>query len=102
MDGGAELVSELHGGGRLVDHVLGGTEETTIGFIRLKALAAEGALRYPVIAVGEAVRDLSFARQALSLEYLAGGAGLARGVHPVPVEIERELSRRLQVVGEGV
>ena len=101
MDGGAELVSELHGGGRLVDRVLGGTEETSTGFIRLKALGAEGVLRYPVIAVEEAVRDLSFALQALSLEYLVGGPRLGRGVHPVPVGIDRELGRRPQVVGEG-
>ena len=102
MDDGAELVSELHGGGRLVERVLGGTEATTAGARRVKALAAQGLLRYPVIAVEDAVGDLSLTRQALALEHLAGGARLGRGVHPLPVDIERELSRRPQVVGEGV
>ena len=55
MDDGADLVSLLHRGrSELLPTVLGGTEETTTGVIRLNAMAADGALRYPVIAVNEA------------------------------------------------
>ena len=55
MDDGADLVSMLHRGrAELLPTVLGGTEETTTGVIRLNAMAADGALRYPIIAVNEA------------------------------------------------
>ena len=55
MDDGADLVSLLHRGrSELLPTVLGGTEETTTGVIRLNAMAADGALRYPIIAVNEA------------------------------------------------
>ncbi|KAA6183673.1 adenosylhomocysteinase [Thiohalocapsa marina] len=56
LDDGADLVSELHKTQRdLLDGMLGGTEETTTGVIRLRAMAAEGALRYPVVAVNDAL-----------------------------------------------
>ena len=55
MDDGADLVSMLHRGrAELLPQVAGGTEETTTGVIRLNAMAADGALRYPIIAVNEA------------------------------------------------
>ena len=56
MDDGADLVSTLHKDRRerLAD-VRGGTEETTTGVIRLRAMAAAGALAYPVIAVNDAM-----------------------------------------------
>ncbi len=55
MDDGADLVTVLHrNGGRVLDRVIGGTEETTTGVVRLKAMAAQGKLRYPIIAVNEA------------------------------------------------
>ncbi len=55
MDDGADLVTVLHrNGGRVLERVVGGTEETTTGVIRLKAMAAQGKLRYPIIAVNEA------------------------------------------------
>jgi adenosylhomocysteinase len=55
MDDGADLVSTLHSDrSELLDMVRGGTEETTTGVIRLKSMAAEGVLRYPVIAVNDA------------------------------------------------
>lgn len=55
MDDGADLVSTLHKERRdLLKHVLGGTEETTTGVIRLRAMAADGALGFPVIAVNDA------------------------------------------------
>lgn len=54
MDDGADLVSTLHTDRQeLLDGVLGGTEETTTGVIRLRALAREGRLRYPIIAVND-------------------------------------------------
>jgi adenosylhomocysteinase len=55
MDDGADLVSTLHKErSDLIKKVIGGTEETTTGVIRLRAMAAEGALRYPIIAVNDA------------------------------------------------
>jgi len=55
MDDGADLVSTLHSErSDLIDFVLGGTEETTTGIIRLKSMAAGGVLRYPIIAVNDA------------------------------------------------
>ena len=56
MDDGADLVSTLHKDRRdLLDNVIGGTEETTTGVIRLRAMAADGALAFPVIAVNDAM-----------------------------------------------
>lgn len=55
MDDGADVVSTLHKSERaLLKGVIGGTEETTTGVIRLKAMAADGALEYPIIAVNDA------------------------------------------------
>ena len=56
MGDGADLVSTLHKDRRdLLDGVIGGTEETTTGVIRLRAMAADGALAFPVIAVNDAM-----------------------------------------------
>jgi len=56
MDDGADLVTVLHTQKPdLLPNVVGGTEETTTGVIRLKAMAAAGALKFPVIAVNEAM-----------------------------------------------
>ncbi|RKQ61622.1 adenosylhomocysteinase [Thermovibrio guaymasensis] len=56
MDDGADLISTLHMKHReLIPEVIGGTEETTTGVIRLRAMAKDGALTYPVIAVNEAL-----------------------------------------------
>ena len=55
MDDGADLVSTIHSERpELIDGVLGGTEETTTGIIRLKSMAADGVLQYPIIAVNDA------------------------------------------------
>jgi len=56
MDDGADLVSTIHSG-PVAKHnnIIGGTEETTTGVIRLRALAEEGKLRYPIIAVNDAL-----------------------------------------------
>ncbi|HEY6608365.1 MAG TPA: adenosylhomocysteinase [Candidatus Limnocylindria bacterium] len=56
MDDGADLVNEVHTTRReLLDEVVGGTEETTTGVIRLRAMANDGKLAYPVVAVNEAL-----------------------------------------------
>ena len=55
MDDGADLVSTLHRERPAqVAEVIGGTEETTTGVIRLRAMAADGALGYPIVAVNDA------------------------------------------------
>ena len=55
MDDGADLVATLHGDRTdLMENIIGGMEETTTGVIRLKSLADEGNLKYPVIAVNDA------------------------------------------------
>ena len=55
MDDGADLVSTIHKHpDRFGKDIVGGTEETTTGVIRLKSLDAQGQLRYPVIAVNDA------------------------------------------------
>src|SRR5512136_3453241 len=56
MDDGADLVSTIHKDRReLLAGMIGGTEETTTGVIRLRAMAADGALNFPVIAVNDAM-----------------------------------------------
>jgi adenosylhomocysteinase len=55
MDDGADLVSVLHTKRKeLLAGVQGGTEETTTGIIRLRSMAADGVLKYPIIAVNDA------------------------------------------------
>jgi adenosylhomocysteinase len=55
MDDGADLVSTLHSRRRtLIREIIGGTEETTTGVIRLRSMAAKGVLAYPIIAVNDA------------------------------------------------
>jgi adenosylhomocysteinase len=55
MDDGADVVSVIHGDRRdLARGILGGTEETTTGVIRLKAMAAQKVLLYPIISVNDA------------------------------------------------
>jgi adenosylhomocysteinase len=57
MDDGADLVSRFHSEDTnpvFVENVLAGTEETTTGVIRLKSMAADGVLQYPIIAVNDA------------------------------------------------
>ena len=56
LDDGVDLISTLHQQRTdLLTAMLGGTEETTTGVIRLRAMATDGALRYPVIAVNDAM-----------------------------------------------
>ncbi|MFQ5876141.1 MAG: adenosylhomocysteinase [Acidobacteriota bacterium] len=84
---------------RLREHV----DQYTLGDGRRINLLAEGRLVNLAAAEGHpaAVMDMSFANQALACEHLArNGASLARQVHPVPVEIDREIARlKLETMG---
>jgi adenosylhomocysteinase len=56
MDDGADLVSTIHKSRReLIPDMLGGTEETTTGIVRLRAMAKAGALQFPMMAVNDAL-----------------------------------------------
>jgi adenosylhomocysteinase len=56
MDDGADLVGTLHKARRdALGDVIGGTEETTTGVIRLRAMAADKVLEYPIVAVNDAL-----------------------------------------------
>jgi adenosylhomocysteinase len=55
MDDGADLVSTVHKKPQFFSDIIGGTEETTTGVIRLKAMANDGVLKYPIIAVNDAL-----------------------------------------------
>lgn len=56
MDDGADLVSTLHKTRReVMPNVIGGTEETTTGIVRLRAMANDGALEFPMMAVNDAL-----------------------------------------------
>jgi adenosylhomocysteinase len=55
MDDGADVVGRIHAEfPEALADIIGGTEETTTGVIRLEAMAADGALKYPIVAVNEA------------------------------------------------
>jgi adenosylhomocysteinase len=61
MDDGADLVSTLHKDSKgLLNGVICGTEETTTGVIRLRAMAEKGFLKYPIIAVNDAYTKYLF------------------------------------------
>jgi adenosylhomocysteinase len=61
MDDGADLVSAIHKERTdLLQHIVGGTEETTTGVIRLRALAKQGKLAFPIIAVNDALTKHMF------------------------------------------
>jgi adenosylhomocysteinase len=61
MDDGADVVSVLHSDKRdLLGNIVGGTEETTTGVIRLRSMAADGVLAYPIIAVNDAMTKHMF------------------------------------------
>jgi adenosylhomocysteinase len=61
LDDGADLIATVHGDHKeYLSAIMGGCEETTTGVVRLKALAEEGALKYPVIAVNDAETKMMF------------------------------------------
>jgi adenosylhomocysteinase len=56
MDDGADLVTQLHTKrSELIKNIIGGTEETTTGVIRLRSMEKDGVLKYPIIAVNDAL-----------------------------------------------
>ncbi|NLI09306.1 MAG: adenosylhomocysteinase [Elusimicrobia bacterium] len=61
MDDGADVISSIHKQwGKEENNIIGGTEETTTGVIRLKAMQKDGALKYPVIAVNDSMTKHMF------------------------------------------
>ncbi len=61
LDDGADLIFTIHNKHKeLIPHIIGGTEETTTGVHRLRAMAQDGALKYPVIAVNDAETKWDF------------------------------------------
>lgn len=61
MDDGADLVSTIHSKKReLIPNIIGGTEETTTGVIRLKSMETKGVLEFPIVAVNEAMTKYFF------------------------------------------
>jgi adenosylhomocysteinase len=60
MDDGADVVTELHSGKGDISRVIGGTEETTTGVVRLTSMAEKGVLKYPIIAVNNAETKWDF------------------------------------------
>jgi len=55
MDDGADVVGRIHADRpEMLESIIGGTEETTTGVIRLQAMAEDGALKYPIVAVNDA------------------------------------------------
>ncbi len=61
IDDGADLVSTLHSEKKnMVGNVIGGTEETTTGVIRLRSMEKDKALRYPIIAVNDSMTKFLF------------------------------------------
>lgn len=60
IDDGADLVSTLHQRDKLPSEIIGGTEETTTGVLRLRSLEREGVLRYPIVAVNDAQTKYMF------------------------------------------
>ena len=120
MDDGADLISQLHGEGHgrdLVGDVIGGTEETTTGVIRLRAMEKEGVLAFPVIAdnrygTGQSTVDgilratniLLAGKTVVVAGYGMCGRGVATrakgmGAHVVVTEIEP--MRALEAVMDG-
>jgi adenosylhomocysteinase len=128
MDDGCDLVATIHKERReLIPGVIGGTEETTTGVIRLRAMAAEGALEFPVLAVNEAdtkhLFDNRYGTGQSTLDGIiratnillagktvvvcgygwwgGGGANRARGMGAHVVVTEVEPTRALEAVMDG-
>ena len=90
MDDGADVVSVLHGDRTdVLGEVIGGTEETTTGVIRLKALEAEGKLGYPIVAVNDAITKHFFDNR-----YGTGQSTLDGIIRATNILVRRHAARR--------
>jgi adenosylhomocysteinase len=128
IDDGADLVVAVHAqGGEALKALRGGTEETTTGLVRLRALAAEGGLHRPVLAVNESFTERAFndrygtgqsaldgilratnlllaGRTLVVLGYGPAGQGVAqraRGAGAIVIVCEVEPLRALEAAMEG-
>jgi adenosylhomocysteinase len=128
IDDGAELIVTAHAGATpLAPTLLGATEETTTGLVRLRAMASEGALRCPVLAVNETLTERVFndrygtgqstldgilratnllfaGRAVVVLGYGAAGRGIAaraKGAGAVVIVCEVDPVRALEARMEG-
>ena len=120
MDDGADLISQLHGESNvskdLARNVIGGTEETTTGVIRLRAMEKEGVLAFPVIAVNDAdTKHLFDNRYGTGQSTIAGkivvvagygmcGRGVASRAHGMGAHVvvtETAPMRALEAVMDG-
>ena len=97
MDDGCDLVTRAAHASATTElaDVIGGTEETTTGVIRLRAMAAEGALKFPVVAVNEA-HDQALLRQPLRHRPEHDRRHPPRHQHPAGRQARR--GRRLRLV----
>ncbi len=102
MDDGADVVTLLHTTRKdLLPNVKGGTEETTTGVIRLRAMSAEGVLAYPIVAVNEARTKHMFDNQ---YGYGWVGRGVAsrfRGMGAIVIIVEVDPLRGLEAAMDG-
>src|SRR5438477_483751 len=108
MDDGADLVAALHKDRTdLIGDVIGGTEETTTGVIRLKSMAEQKVLRYPIVAVNEAMTSGAILANSghfndeINLSALDGMAESVRTIRPSLEEYRLRDGRKLFVLGEG-
>src|SRR5205814_1808269 len=95
MDDGADVIGVLHSARReQLGDIIAGTEETTTGVIRLKALEAEGKLGFPIIAVNEAMTKHMFDNRYGTGQSTVDGILAHTGHFNVEIEISalRELA----------
>ena len=96
MDDGCDLVTLMHTKRQdALEAVIAGTEETTTGVIRLRAMAKEGVLKYPIIAVNDALTKHMFDNR------YGTGQFHARRHHPLDQRAHRRLSLPLSPVSAG-
>jgi adenosylhomocysteinase len=108
MDDGADLVTELHTRRtELLPEVVGGTEETTTGVIRMRAMAAEGKLRFPVLGINEALTKHLFdnrygtGQSAIDGVLRATNVPRADGMGAIVTVVEVEPLRALEAAMDG-
>jgi adenosylhomocysteinase len=102
MDDGADLVTTLHAKRKqLLDDVLGGTEETTTGVVRLRVMAREKSLRYPIIAVNDAQTKYLFDNRYGTGQSTIDGILRARGIGANVIVTEINPVKALEALMDG-